>query len=86
MYVLTYSRLFKKKIVAKVEIVYFFLFLAECNFPTLINYSANMCRTSYEPTVYSDIARKIPNHVTANHKRGGINKKCGGFNNSLYFY
>ena len=28
-----------------------FLLLAECNFSTLINYSTNMCRTSYEPTV-----------------------------------
>ena len=29
--------------VAKVEISMFFLFLAECNFSTLIDYSANMC-------------------------------------------
>ena len=32
---------------------------------------------------YSGIARKIPNDVTANHERGGINKRRGGFNNSL---
>ena len=32
------------------------LFLdAEPNFGALINYSANMCRTSYEPTVYHDL-------------------------------
>ena len=37
--------------VAKVEILIFFLFLAECHFSTLINYSTNMCWTSYEPTV-----------------------------------
>ena len=29
----------------------YFLFLAECYFSTLINYSTNMCRASYEPTV-----------------------------------
>jgi hypothetical protein len=49
MYILTYSR-FSKKIVAKVEIL-FFLFLVECNFSTLINYSTNMCWTSCEPTL-----------------------------------
>jgi hypothetical protein len=49
MYILTYS-LFKK-IVAKFEIYLFILFIAKCKFSTLINYSANMCRTSYEPTV-----------------------------------
>ena len=36
--------------VAKVEI-FLFLFLAECHFFTLINYSTYMCRTSYEPMV-----------------------------------
>jgi hypothetical protein len=30
------------------------------------------------------IARKIPNHVTVDHVCGGINKRRGGFNNSLY--
>ena len=29
--------------VAKVKILLIFLFLAECNFSTLINYSTNMC-------------------------------------------
>ena len=32
---------------------------------------------------YSDVVRKIPNHVIAIHERGGINKRRGGFNNSL---
>ena len=27
---------------------------------------------------------KSQNHVTANHERGGINKRRGGFNNSLH--
>jgi hypothetical protein len=48
MYILTYNQFFKK-VVAKVD---FSLFLAECNFSTSINYSANMCWTSYEPTVF----------------------------------
>jgi hypothetical protein len=42
MYILTYSR-FKEKIVAKVEILFYFILLAECNFATLINHLANMC-------------------------------------------
>ena len=37
--------------VAKVEILFYFLLLAKCNFSTLINHLTNMCRTSYEPTV-----------------------------------
>ena len=37
--------------VTKVEILYIFFFEAECHFSTLIDYSTNMCWTSYEPTV-----------------------------------
>ena len=37
--------------VAKVEFFFSFLFIAECNFSTLIDYSTNMCWTSYEPTL-----------------------------------
>ena len=35
----------------------YFLLLAECKLSTLINYSTNMCRTSYEPTVVLNINR-----------------------------
>jgi hypothetical protein len=67
MYVLTYSRFFNF-FVAKVEF-FILLFLAECNFSTLFNYSTNMCRTSYEPTVvyqgtevcYALRPKKLPN-------------------------
>ena len=31
--------------------VFCFDFFAKCNFPTWIDYSTNMCWTSYEPTV-----------------------------------
>ena len=38
------------KMQQKSKFVYF-IFLAKCKFSTLINYSTNMCRTSYEPTI-----------------------------------
>jgi hypothetical protein len=49
MYILTDSRF--KKNVAKFD---FFSFFSRMQFSTLINYSANICWTSYEPTVVID--------------------------------
>ena len=52
----------------------FFLFLAEFHFSTLINYSANMCWTSYEPTVSKALETEA--------KLGGAFLQCQGGLNS----
>ena len=50
--------------VAKVKILVYFLILAECNFP--LNYSTNMCCTSYEPTVMLKLGTTL-NTCTKSH-------------------
>ena len=55
--------------VAKVESLFYFSFFSRVHFSTLINYSANMCRTSYEPTVCNTTQNSILQFIEYNYAK-----------------